>query len=136
MARPASMSRSEYLPPTEARKVSTTIWNHTQLMGGYSSPITVSNHAMSCSWTRCGSLSQSMSRVRARPTASEAASTFAWPSSPGVGQRSGLAGLVPASSPLAYQSAIQPVPPGSPAIRKEASRNVRANASRESLRGP
>jgi hypothetical protein len=76
------------------------------------------------------------SRVRCRPIASAAASTFAWPTSSGRSHRSGDEGSVPASSPSLNHSASEPVSPGEPAMRKAASMNVRAKPSSPSTALP
>ncbi len=70
-------------------------------------------------------------------SATEAASTFACPSSSGRGQRSGDAGSVPAARPSAYLS-NRPVgsAPPAPATRNPASRKVLAKPSNPSESTP
>lgn len=75
--------------------------NHTQLIGGYGCPMTVASQAMVRSRTPLSSLSHSHGLVSWRMSATEAASTFAWPSSSGLGHASGWCGSVPAARPSA-----------------------------------
>jgi hypothetical protein len=76
--------------------------------------------------------------VADEPLPIEAASTFAWLCSGNRTQRSGDDGSVPSAMPSAYHCASRAasVPCGSPAMRKPASRKVRANPSRPSTARP